>query len=360
MSAPIKITGSDDGGETRFLARPGANTVSLSDAAYIVVSNLVLDGRDVPVDAVKAEGSSRYTHDITLEKLRIVGHGKHQQIVGISTKCPSWNWVIRGNTIEGAGTGIYLGDSDGSAPFWAGLIENNLVVDSLGYNLQIKHQTARPYFQGAPIHPTRTIIRHNFFGKSRNASIGQMARPNVLVGHWPLTGLGSMDEYVIHTNLFWQNPGEALFQGEGNLTLCNNVFVNSSGPAVSIRPHNDVPRNIDIKFNTIVAQGDGVRIQNYSGASQWVQRIRRNIVFANQSPQDDRWLDNKVASYGEAGAYLRMPYAPIDEADFMPKGLASLPKRDCLAKDIITSKTGSPKWDSGANLPISSEIRQLR
>ena len=89
---------------------------------------------------MKSERQARYAHHITLENLLIRGHGNNQQTVGISTKCPAWNWVIRGNTIIGAGTGMYLGDSDGSAPFVAGVIERNLIVDTIGYNLQIKHQ----------------------------------------------------------------------------------------------------------------------------------------------------------------------------------------------------------------------------
>ena len=31
--------------------------------------------------------------------------------------------------------------------------------------------------------------------------------------------------YLIHANLFWQNPGEALFQGEGNLALARRLLV---------------------------------------------------------------------------------------------------------------------------------------
>lgn len=65
----------------------------------------MLDGRDLPVDAVKAEGHADWAHHITLENLliRVRGHGNNQQTVGISTKCPAWGWVIRDNEIIGAG-----------------------------------------------------------------------------------------------------------------------------------------------------------------------------------------------------------------------------------------------------------------
>ena len=117
---PITISGPATGPPATFVARDGRNTVSIVDSQHLVIRNLVLDGRNLPVDGVKAEGNARWAHHITLENLVIRGHGNNQQTVAISTKCPAWNWVIRGNTIVGAGTGIYLGNSDGSAPFVAG------------------------------------------------------------------------------------------------------------------------------------------------------------------------------------------------------------------------------------------------
>src|SRR5215203_746673 len=124
----------------RFVARANANTISIIDSAYVNISNLEIDGQNIPVHAVVAEGRANFAHHITLDRLYIHGHGANQQINGISTKCPAWNWIIRRNTIVGAGTGMYLGQSDGSAPFVAGVIEHNSIIDSTGYNLQVKHQ----------------------------------------------------------------------------------------------------------------------------------------------------------------------------------------------------------------------------
>src|SRR5262249_36081648 len=158
---PIVIEGETSGLGTVFRGRPGANTVSIKNAAYLVVRSLLLDGDGLGVDAVKAEGTSQFAHHITLERLTIVNHGADQQVVGISTKCPAWSWVIRGNIIRGAGTGMYLGNSDGNQPFIGGLIEDNLIVDTIGYNLQIKHQRERPKIAGMPQENSATIIRHN-------------------------------------------------------------------------------------------------------------------------------------------------------------------------------------------------------
>ena len=78
-----------------------------------------------------------------------------------------------------------------------------------------------------------------------------MARPSLLVGHFPLTGAGRNDVYEIYGNFFWQNPTEALFQGEGNIALYDNVFVNDFGDAVNIQPQLDVPWMIRIFDNML-------------------------------------------------------------------------------------------------------------
>ena len=74
--------------------------------------------------------------------------------------------MIRRNTIIAAGTAIYLGDSDGTAPFIAGLIEDNGVLDPIGYGMQIKHQIERPALAGMSEADQVTIIRNNVFEKT--------------------------------------------------------------------------------------------------------------------------------------------------------------------------------------------------
>ena len=85
-------------------------------------------------------------------------------------------------------------------------------MDTIGYNMQIKHQNPRPTNIGMPTGPSKTIIRHNVFSKADN-SIGSSPRPNLLVGHFPLSGPGVDDVYEIYGNFFYQNPTEALFSG---------------------------------------------------------------------------------------------------------------------------------------------------
>lgn len=313
-SAPIVIRGPDDQSAV-FTARDCCNTVQLDATSYVQVVNLTLDGlhKDGPF-GVDARNNS---HHITLENLKIVNHDGSQQTVGISTKGTAWNWVIRRNTIIGAGTGIYLGSSDGSWPFVAGLIEYNVILDTIGYNMEIKHQIARPTGTGLPTGDSRTIIRHNVFSKT-SATVGSDgARPNLLVGHFPLSGAGANDLYEIYGNFFYQNPTEALFQGEGNIALHDNVFVNSAGDAANIQAHEDKPRTVTVYHNTVVAAGGGLHI---SGAdTNFVQKLIGNASFAATPLAGPNQQSNITGTYAQAATYLNAPYAAIGSLDLYPK-----------------------------------------
>lgn len=328
-----------------FIARDCCNTVAVNDSSYLVVRNLELDGQGRAVDGVKAESPSVAAHHITLENLVIRGHGADQQIVGISTKCPAWNWVIRRCTIVGAGTGVYLGNSDGSAEFVNGLVEHNLVRDSIGYDMQIKHQNIRDTGIGEPASGT-TLIRHNVFSKAQGASSGPDARPNLLVGHWPLAGAGASDVYEVYGNFFHQNPVEALFQGEGNIALYDNVFLNDSDPgiaAIAIQPQNDVPKAVQVFHNTVVAAGPGIRVAG--GDPGFQQQVRANAVFAGLPIEAADTLDNVEDVYGAAPSYLVNPTGPVGN------GLDLYPLVGTLRGAPIdtTGLTGFPDWDRDFN-----------
>lgn len=357
---PIVIDGQDG---ARFLARPGSNTVSLLDVRHLVIRNLELDGRNQPVDAVKAEGHSRYAHYVTLENLHIHDHAASQQNVGISSKCPAFGWVVRGNRIERVGTGMYFGDSDGSDPFVAGLIEGNRVSDTIGYNLQIKHQMSRPSDLPEGDRRHDTVIRHNVFAKE-TAWPDHAARPNVLVGHAPIDGPGSRDRVLVYANLFWQNPSEALLQGEGHLAIYNNVFVNSQGHAIHIQPHNDVPRQVDIFHNTVLARGHGIRVLQREGTPPaGPQRALRNLVFAAQPIAGAVASDNLIGGVDSAARYLKKPFTELVQLDLSPRmslagegwpdslGLAAYPDSD---QDIDGRARNAPVLGACAGDPAAS------
>jgi hypothetical protein len=320
--APIRIEPRDPSARPRLLARAGRSTISILDASFIEIRGLDLEGLGLPVDAVRAEWRGRFAHHITLEDLHINGYGADQQEVGISTKCPAWNWVISRNVIIGAGTGIYLGNSDGTAPFVAGLIERNLVRDTRGYNLQIKHQNARPVMPGMPTGPSATLIRNNVFSKASNAATAGLARPNVLVGHFPQSGPGASDLYLIYGNFFHENATEALFQGEGNFAFYSNVLVNSSGSAVHIQPHNGRPQSVDVFGNTILARDTGILVTG--GDPEYKQRVFGNLIFAANPLPGRATVNNVTGVLQDADRWLRDPFRELGKLDLTPRDATTL------------------------------------
>ncbi len=326
-SDPIVIMGSPLLYTTVFTARSCCNTVSITKCSYLVIKNLELSGGGVEVDAVKGEGTAgNWAHHITLEYLNIVGYGADQQLVGISTKCHAWNWTIRKNRIIGAGTGLYLGNSDGDKPFVNGLIEYNLIMNTVGYNMEIKHQSdgVRDAFPGTAVEG-KTIIRHNVFSKEENASTGGSARPNVLLGAFPSNGSGANDVYEVYGNFFYQNPVEALLQGTGNLALYANVFVNLSDPsgfrAVYITLQNGFrPRKVWIFHNTVWAMNSSGGIRLYNPDPAYRQYCHANAVFSPQAISGfTDTLDNVTNSFMMAAGEVLGAASPLILLDLYPR-----------------------------------------
>jgi len=277
---PIIIEGPAKGEPAVFVGRPRSNTIDLVDVGHVVIRNLKLEGRGHQVAAVWGSANGSFNHHITLENLHISGHDAAQGIVGIGSFATAWGWIIRNNIIDGAGTGLYLGDSNGTRPFIGGLIEHNLIRNTIGYNMQIKHQYPRVNVPGMPTDPQRTIIRHNVFSKAQGGSEGRDARPNLLLGHLPLEGPGQNDQYLVYGNLFYMNPHEALLQAEGTVSIYNNLFYNPLGAGVNIRPHNHKPRNIDFLQNTVVAAGIGFRMVEPEPGYR--HRLQGNVIYATE------------------------------------------------------------------------------
>ena len=305
--ACIVIEGPATGERAVFLGSSSRNTISIRDSSYVVVKNLEVDGNGEIGDGVKAEGTAAFAHHIVIDGLYVHSQGGDQQIVGINTKCTTWRWVIRNNLIVDSGTGLYLGGSGGDVPFIGGLIEHNVVLDPIGYGMQIKHQLARPMLEGIPTNAT-TIIRHNVFSKANRATTAS-ARPNLLLGHFPTSGAGSDDQYLVYGNFLHENPTEALFQAEGNVAFYDNVLINGAGPAIRIQPHNDVPKRIDVFHNTVVASGTGIRVAG--GDPAFEQRVIGNAVFAGTPIDGGDARDNATFAHSDAGTYLAAPGAAV-------------------------------------------------
>lgn len=336
--APITISGPESGPPAVLLGRGTHNTIRIAHASHVVIRGLLVDGRGRDGFGVGTQGP---THDITIEDNHFVGHDGDQQIVAISTTGhPAWNWIIRRNVIAGAGTGAYLGSSTGDSPFVAGLIEHNLFRDTVGYNLQVKHQRAwAPVPAGMPTGRALTVIRHNVFSKSANSSTGGLARPNLLVGDQPPAGAGASNGFDIHGNFFFQNPTESLFQGEGNIAFHSNLLV-SDGDAVRIQVHNGRVRDVCIFGNTVVAGGVGIAVGG--GAPGFSQQVIANAVFCDGAPVTANGAaavasHNVTDARGRAGHYLHAPLAALGALDLYPLAgmlrgeavdLAALPMAD--------------------------------
>lgn len=318
-AAPITITGPESGARPVLMGRSLYNTVRLDDASHIVIRKLVVDGRNRGGAGVANQGP---THHITVEDVIFRGLSDDQQTVAISVNAyPAWNWTIRGNDFEDAGTGIYMGNSDGRNPVVACVIERNVFRQTLGYNVQVKHQVV---WSGVPADmptgKTRTLIRHNVFSKNASSSVGALARPNLLVGDQPPSGPGSQNGFEIYGNFFWQNPTEVLFQGEGNIAFYDNLLV-TGGDAVAVQQHNGVVRDVRVFHNTIVATGRGISVSG--GAAGYTQRVLANAVFAatpvSVAGTGASQASNIVDTRANAALYLNDPLAALATLDLYPR-----------------------------------------
>jgi hypothetical protein len=314
----ITIRGASDG-EAVIEGSGASNVIEIESSSYLSIENLHIDSRGIEgAFGINAgNGAGGPTHDIRIEGNTFTGQNGSQQTDAISTKTPTWGWIVRYNRVLGAGTGMYLGNSDGGQPFVAGLIEHNLFQNTIGYNIEIKHQISLPAIPGMPLGPTSTIIRDNVFIKDDRPS-PDGDRPNLLVDPFPATGPGSLNLYEIYGNYFRHNHRESLFQGAGRFTLHDNIFVDGpySSPAVVIEPHNGPVKLALIYNNTIYTPGPGIQFfsQSLSGDS-----VVGNVIFATvplAGPITEQ-AENITGSPERAPLYLRAPSFEAS-ADFYP------------------------------------------
>ncbi len=317
----ITVTGAESPNGTRAAVIAGnacCNTVSISNSSYLAVKRLRIDSQGLPdVFGISAGGgASNLVHDILIEDNVLVGQTSDQQCDGISTKTPTWNWVIRRNKILGAGTGLYLGNSDGTDPFVAGVIEDNLVQDPIGYDMEIKFQLPRPSVPGMPTGDSTTIIRNNTFIKGDEPS-PDGDRPNVLVGGFPNSGPGSNDLYQIYGNFFDHNPREALLQASGRAAIHDNIFVDGQYTALSLQ-NQDLPLKLAYIYNnTIYTSQAGI---TFGTPAQVAGAVVGNVVFAATpiTGTITYQSDNVTDTVANAGNYLNFPTFVVGQMNFYP------------------------------------------
>lgn len=284
----ITIEGPASCGVVEIRQSQEANCVELTQCSHLILRRLSILGTGpsgIPgLFGISAKGGTQnLVHHITIEDCLISGWNTSQQAVGISTKTPTWGWIIRRNIIRDCGTGLYLGNSNGNDAFIGGIIEHNLVDRPTGYCMEIKFQKPRPTLPDLPTQPSRTLIRHNVFSKNDTPS-PDGDRPNVLVGGFPSSGPGQADLYEIYGNLFWNNPREALLQASGRVTIHDNIFINqtdSTYAAITLR-HHDLPLALArIYHNTIYTTGPAI---NVAAVPMQGFALTHNALFTSASP----------------------------------------------------------------------------
>ena len=192
----------------------------------------------------------------------------------------------------------------------------------MGYGIQVKHQHGRP--DNAPNDGARaTIIRRNVIVKSRVAFVPEMARPSLLVGHFPLTGPGAHDRYLVYGNLLLDNPSESLFQGEGNIALYNNLLFNPRGEGVRIQPHNHKPREVAVFNNTIVAAALGIEIAGIEPG--FARLFEHNLVFGSPPIHSEVAGENFSGQYDQARAAFARLDADRSTLDLTPRPAVPAP-----------------------------------
>lgn len=295
---------------------PCCNTIQIDgDVSYVVIRGLTIDGHGVD-GAFGLDARGANVHHVTVEGCTFIGHDASQQTVAISTKTPTSGWVIRGNVIMGAGTGMYLGNSDGSDAFVGGLIEGNVFYDTLGYNVQIKWQTPHAPVPGAAEAPASTIIRHNVFVKTDRAS-PDGDRPNLLVGGFPDTGANSTDDYQIYGNVFAHNPREALLQASGRVSIHDNVFFDAPVAAIRLVDHDLPLRRAWVYDNTIFVTGAGI---SFGSAAPEGSIVVGNLVLAGTpiGGASGDTHDNLTGAPGDGASTFAMPGTTLGAVDFYP------------------------------------------
>lgn len=347
----ITIQGPEDG-VAEIRQSQVANCVELRQCSYVALKRLAIQGggpAGIPgLFGISAQGGAKnLVHHILVEDCIISDWNTTQQAVGISTKTPTWDWIIRRNIIRNCGTGMYLGNSNGSDPFIRGIIEHNLVQETNGYCLEIKYQRPRPELSGAPLIASRTLIRHNVFIKNEMTS-PDGDRPSVLVGGFPEIGPGAGDLYEIYGNVFWHNPRESLLQASGRVTIHDNLFADcptATCAAITLQNH-DLPLKLaHVYNNTICSAARGIRIASPAPDGH---AVIGNVVFASEPlvlhGSISRVAENVTGPIAAAAGELVNPHLLGDSPDLSPQaGHCTGPPLD------VTAFTGETAFDLDFN-----------
>ena len=316
----ITITGPATGPPARIFANSTCcNTVQITNSSYVAITNLTVDSQSLAyIDGINAHDDiSNLTHDILIEGNTLTGQDANQQTCGISTKTPTWGWIIRNNVINGAGTGVYLGNSDGSDPFVGGILEDNLIENTIGYDTEIKFQNPRPTVTGMPTGQSFTIIRNNVFIKNDQVSSGwrpAQSAGRIFSRQWPW--------YHRHVRDLWQfllpqSPRGTAAGRRARVSIHDNVFVDGIPLLPSIWKWIDGNLQIACLYNnTVYSPTYGF----YFGAPITVDgSITGNLILAATPISGSVPTSNNITdTLANAASYVTAPSLALGSMNFFP------------------------------------------
>ena len=190
-------------------------------------------------------------------------------------------------------------------------------------------------------------------------------RPRAPTCWWAISrakGRGAEDDYAIYGNFFYQNRNEALFQGEGNVALYGNLFVNDYGDAVRIQPHNDIPRRRHGRVQHGAGQGRGdrrgaeARRAPVPAGRDRERRVRRGSARRRPGARATSWRP-----WTKQPRISRRPFAPPGELDLRPSWdwAATIPGEALPARHGRTG-TGISMGDRAPRAPSAPTARSTQ
>ena len=110
-------------------------TIFIEDSSYLTIRNIEISLEQNLANGIRAGYGDTPVHHVTVTGMYIHDNDANNQHSAVGVFATSWDWHIHGNRFERNGLGMYLGDSDGSAPFIRGTIERNLILEPTGQRL---------------------------------------------------------------------------------------------------------------------------------------------------------------------------------------------------------------------------------
>jgi len=84
-----------------------------------------------------------------------------------------------------------------------------------------------------------------------------------------------------------------------------------------VQPHNDVPKNVWLFHNTVIASDAGIRLEG--DVENYLRALTGNVVFAASPAARRLETDNVIGQYAQAETYLSNPFASPGRLDLKIK-----------------------------------------